>query len=96
MIQTSKDILFLILGLSILTISFFTCFFLYYLIRLIKKLYNAGRFIEEVSGRLNEIVKTTERKIKEITLLPLIAEGIRTVIDFLKERKKNKEKEEKK
>lgn len=91
MIQTTKDILFLILGISILVISFFLAIFLYYLVKLVKKLYNAGRFVEKISAKLNEITKTAEKKVKEITLLPLLSEAIRTAIEFLKERKKSKE-----
>jgi len=91
MIQTSKDILFLILGISILVISFFFSLLLYYLVKLVKKLYNTGKFVEKIGTRIDEIVKTAERKVKEITLLPLISEAIKTVIEFLKERKRSKE-----
>lgn len=96
MIQTSKDILFLVLGVSILAVSFFACLLFYYLVRLIKKLYNTGKFIEKVGNRINEITKTAERKVREITLLPLLSEAIRAVIEFLREKRKTKEKKEEK
>jgi hypothetical protein len=57
----------------------------------VKKLYNTGKFVEKIGTRIDEIVKTAERKVKEITLLPLISEAIKTVIEFLKERKRSKE-----
>ncbi|MFN3301806.1 MAG: hypothetical protein ACK413_02140 [Patescibacteria group bacterium] len=95
MIQSSKDILFLILGISILAVSFFICLLLYYLVKLVRKFYKTGKFLEKISEKINEIIETVGKKVKEITLIPLISEAIKTVIDFLKEKKKEKEKKEK-
>jgi len=94
MIETSKNILFLVLGIAILVISFFLCFFLYYLIRLVREFYKAGKLIRKVTQRADEISRTVKEKVKQFTLLPLLSEAIKAVIEFLKE--KRKEKEEKK
>jgi len=96
MIQTSKDILFLILGVSVLVVSFFFCFLFFYLIKVVKEFYKATKSVRKVTQRADEISKTVKEKVREFTLLPLLSEAIRTVIEFLKEKKKKKEEEKEK
>lgn len=94
MFQTSKDILFIALGIAILAISFFLCFFLYYLIRLVKEFYEAGRSIKKTFLRIDGISKNLKEKLKEFTLIPLLSEAIKAFIGFLKEKQRKKEEKE--
>lgn len=92
MIQTTKDILFLVLGISILVISFFFSLFLYYLIKVISGLNQSIKSIGKTTHRVEEITGTIKEKISAFSFMPLLAEGVKVAIDFLKEKKKKAKK----
>lgn len=96
MIQTSKDVLFLVLGLSILVVSFFISLLLYYLMKFFREFYKASRSFSKITDRANETAKIVKEKVQQFTLLPLLSEAIRAVIEFLKEKRGKKEKEKEK
>jgi cell shape-determining protein MreC len=99
MIQTSKDILFLVLGFSILLVSFFFALLLYYLIKMASGLSQSVKSIEKITNRAEEITKSLKEKVVNFTFMPLVAEAMKATIDFLREKKKKgkrvEEKEEK-
>lgn len=90
MIQTSKDVLFLVLGVSILVVSFFFSLLLYYLVRAVSELHRAAKSIGKITNRADEIAKNLKEKISSFSFMPLMAEAIKTVIDFLRDKKKEK------
>lgn len=92
MIQTSKDVLFLVLGVSILAISFFFSLFLYYLIRVVSEFSRTAKAIGRVGQHLEEVSKTIKERVGSFSLIPLVSEAIRLVIEFLREKREKKEK----
>lgn len=94
MIQTTKDILFLVLGFSILLVSFFFSLFLYYLIKMASGLNQSVQSISKMTTRVEEITKSIKEKITNFSFMPLLAEAMKTTIDFLKEKKKRGKKSE--
>jgi len=90
MIQTSKDVLFLILGVSIFVISFFFSLLLYYLIRVVSELSKTAKAIGRVGQRVDEVSKAIKEKIGGFSLMPLISEAIRLVIEFLRDKRGKK------
>jgi|GEM_PF-6664159 len=93
MIQTSKDILFLVLGISILVVSFFFSLLLYYLVKAVSEFHRAAKSIGKITNRVDEIAKSLKEKIGGFSFMPLMAEAIKTVIDFLRDKKRGKEQE---
>ncbi|MCX7778895.1 MAG: hypothetical protein N2259_01460 [Patescibacteria group bacterium] len=91
MIQTSKDVLFLVLGISILVVSFFLILLLYYLMKFFRECYKVSKSFSKITDRINETTKIVKEKGRQFTLLPLLSEAIRTIIEFLKEMKRKKE-----
>lgn len=91
MIQTSKDILFLVLGVSVLVISFFFSLLLYYLVKVVSELSKTAKAIGKVGHRVDEVSKAIKEKVTGFSLMPLISEAIRLVIEFLRERRGRKE-----
>jgi biopolymer transport protein ExbB/TolQ len=94
MLQTSKDFLFVTLGVAVLVISFFSCLLLYYLIRAAKEFYRVTASVKKIGERVDETAKTVKEKILSFSLLPLLSEAIKVGIDFLREKKKEKKDEE--
>jgi hypothetical protein len=92
MIQTTKDILFLVLGISILVISFFFSLFLYYLIKVVSGLNQSVKSLGKITNRADEIAKSLKEKITGFSFMPLLAEAVKTTIEFLKEKKKKSKK----
>lgn len=91
MIQTSKDILFLVLGVSVLVISFFFSLLLYYLIKVVSELSKAAKAIGRVGHRVDEVSKAIKEKVAGFSLMPLVSEAIRLVIEFLRDKRGKKE-----
>lgn len=98
MIESSKDLLFLILAISILALSVFICWVIYYLIVILKKINDLVEgFKEVVDGfkekliKLENIFNTLEEKISHsASYLPLLFKGLTELIDYIKKRKKRK------
>lgn len=96
MIQTSKDVLFIILGVSILIVSVFFSLLLYYLIRVVSEFSKAIKIIGKISQRADDLTKTIKEKVSGFSLVPLISEAIRLMIDFLRKKKDEKKSEKEK
>ena len=92
MIQTTKDILFLVLGVSILVVSFFFSLLLYYLVKAVSELHRAAKSVSKVTTKVDEIAKSVKEKISGFSFMPLMAEAIKTVIDFMRDKKKGSKK----
>lgn len=100
MIETSKDLLFLILGLSIFILTVFLCWAIYYVIVMLKAASEIIKTFKEVVNsfkeklsRLEKVINLIEEKVSHTaSYLPLVAQGVNELINFLKKRKTKKEK----
>ena len=100
MIETSKDLLFLVLAISIFILCAFICWAIFYIISILKKANDMVKgFKEVVDGikeklaRLENIFNTLEEKISHsASYLPLVAKGITELIGYFKKRKAKKSK----
>ena len=89
MLQTSQDILFLCLAVSIVAIAVFICLALYYLIRMLKRANDFTEGLNNYFEKFDEILETIKQKISlavpiGVTMSKLIIEAI----NLLKNRKK--------
>lgn len=97
-INNSKDLLYIIISISVLMLTIFSCWAFYYLARILQQMF---KVIKETRQRLNkfdELVKMITEKIERSTsYLPLIGQGIKKLVELIKnrsEKKKRSKKEE--
>lgn len=77
MFETSKDLFYIILSFCILWLTVFLCWFLFYLIRILKQ--------------TNDLMEDIKQKIEyALDHLGVIGEGIKKVISYVVEKRKEK------
>jgi predicted nucleic acid-binding Zn-ribbon protein len=97
MFETSKDILNLVLAFSIVGISVFICWFLYYIITSIKKLHDIFSLFQKALQSFNELVENAKKKLKNSsTHLKLIGMLVQKIVEEIKDRNEKRKKTNKK
>lgn len=98
MLDTSKDILNLILALCVACFTFFLCWGLYYMVMMLKKgneaLKELGALMTSVKEKIEKVerlIDTIEEKVTHsVSYLPLLFKGITELMDFFKKKKDKK------
>ncbi|MFC1662905.1 hypothetical protein ACFL04_01925 [Patescibacteria group bacterium] len=91
MFDTSKDVLFLVIALAVVILTFFTSWLLYYLVKILKKGYSAINQISEKIETLSSIVDTLKDKIEHsASAFTLLSKAINKLISSWQERRANK------
>ncbi|MFH1255255.1 MAG: hypothetical protein V1667_02185 [bacterium] len=95
-INDSRDLLNITIALSILLFTFFSCWAIYYLAKILQQFF---KVIKEVRDRLNkfdELMKVIKEKIDHsASYLFLIGEGVKKLVEAIKERSDKKKKSKK-
>ncbi len=95
-INGSKDLLNVIAALSILLFTFFSCWAIYYLAQILRQFF---KVMEEARDRLNkfdDLMKVIKEKINHsASYLFLIGEGVKKLVEAIKERSDKKKKSKK-
>ena len=90
MLDTSKDLLYLVISFCLIWITVFICWLLYYFIAIIggvkKIIKGVEDKIEKVDALLNLVKEKGEHS---ATYLGLLVEGIAKVVGYLKDKKNN-------
>ncbi|MEI6597107.1 MAG: hypothetical protein WCL13_02755, partial [bacterium] len=90
-INDSHDLLNIIIALSVMLFTIFSCWAIYYLARILQQFF---KVIKETRNRLNkfdELVKMVKEKIEHsASYLPLIMEGVKKLVELMKNRKEKK------
>jgi len=98
MFETSKDVLLWVLSLCLAFFTFFLCWTLYLMIKMLREGNKAITHIREKVDAASEVFQTIKDKIiNSATSLNVMASAVNRIIDFFKERKskkKSKSKEE--
>ena len=97
MLETSKDVLFIISAFSILWLTVFISFILYYIVRIFRI---AGKIInktENTISKIDDLVDFLKSKIgKSTSHLILLAELIKQGMNLIQDKKKGKKEKSKK
>ncbi|MDP2737108.1 MAG: hypothetical protein Q8O59_05035 [bacterium] len=92
-INDSKDLLYIIISVSVLLFTIFSCWAIYYLARILGQMF---KIIKEMRDRLNkfdELMKMVKEKIEHsASYLPLIMEGVKKLVELMKNRAEKKKK----
>ena len=96
LINDSHDLLNIVIALSVLLFTIFSCWAIYYLARILQQMF---KVIKETRDRLNkfdELVKMVKEKIEHsASYLPLIMEGVKKLVELMKNRAEKKKRSKK-
>ena len=93
MFETSKDFLNIAIGAGVIGVVFFTCFAIYYLARILSQVFKITKEMRERIHKIDEVIKALKEKIEHSTsYLLLIGEGVKKLVEVIKEHSDNKEK----
>jgi len=96
MLETSKDLLFIVLAICIFGLTVFICWAIYYLVMILKQANQIIADFREKIKKIDETLALIKEKIEHSTsYLGLLVEGIRQMLVFLREKKEKRAKKEK-
>ena len=97
MLETSKDILNIIIALSIFGLAFFICWSVFYLAMMLRQIFKIIKEMRDRTHKIDEIIKLIKKKIEHSTSsLTLIGEGVKKLVEVVKERAEKREEKKKK
>ncbi len=89
MIESTKDILFLVLAFCILWFTTFVCWLLYYFIVVMRDVKNLVHGVKKSVERIEELAATLKEKVEAgASYFAVFAEIMRTAVGFAMEKKK--------
>jgi biopolymer transport protein ExbB/TolQ len=92
-IQSSKDILNLVIAFSVLLVATFFAWFIYYLAMIMRQLYIIFKETREKIEKVNKAVKDFKEKFEHsASYVSLISEGIKKISEVVKEHSEKKKK----
>ena len=93
MFETSKDILNLVLAISVVGITVFICWLLYYIIASIRKLHDVVNLFQKTLNSANEVVENVKKRLKSSsTHLKLIGMLVQKVAEEVRNKNKSRKK----
>lgn len=92
MIETSKDLLYIVIAFCVLWFTIFLCWVLYYFAMILRQ---ANNMIKEWRERISKIEKFFHAVKGKFENIGMILEGARKVIDYIKDREEKKSKKKK-
>ncbi len=97
MLETSKDVLNIVLAVSVFGVAFFISWSLYYLVMVMRQLFKTVESIKDKLDKVDEAITAFKNKIESSSsYLLLLGEGVKKLVDVMKSREKRREKEDKK
>ncbi len=96
MLETSRDVLNLVLALAVAALAFFTSWAIYYLVMILRQGFKAAREIKSTVNRIDKTVKIFRDKIEHsASYLLLIGEGLKKLVEVIAEKNDKDKKSEK-
>ncbi len=95
-INESKDLLYIVISISVLLFTIFSCWALYYFARILQQMFRAIKETRDRLTKLDELFCSLKEKIEHsASYLFLIGEGVKKLVELMRDRgeKKKKKKE---
>lgn len=91
LIETSKDLLFVVIAFCILWVTIFICWILYYLIMTTKRVHDTVKATKEKVDKVGEILELAKNKIESgASYVGAVVEAIVKLTDYFKKKKGKK------
>jgi hypothetical protein len=88
MLDTSKDLLFIVLAICAIFFTTFACWLLYYFIAIVKDVYQLTNGIKKKIDLLDDILKTLKEKISSTaSYVGLIFNSVEKIVDYFQKKK---------
>ncbi|MFH1838484.1 MAG: hypothetical protein ABH808_03260 [Candidatus Kuenenbacteria bacterium] len=95
MIQTSQDLLFIVLAFCALWLTILLCWGLYYLVLMLKNTYGITKKVNQKIEAFGELIEILKGKVSSMSaFLTLFSHGLSVLINHLKEKREAREEEE--
>ena len=92
MLESSKDLLFIVLAVCAIAFTTFACWLLYYLVAIVKDTYSMTKSLKKKVELIDEILKTIKEKINSTaSYIGLIFSGLEKIVDYVQRRKTSPE-----
>ena len=96
MLETSKDLLYIIISFSILWLTVFLCWMIYYVAMLLRQAYDLTRTFREKLEKVDALVDFAKSKLdRSSSHMALMAEGVGQLVKYLVDKKTTKNKKKK-
>jgi len=96
MLETREDLLNITIDISVAGFTFFVCWAIFYLIMILRQGFKAVKEGREWIGKVDNLLVTLKEKIEHSTsYLMLIGEGVKKLVEVIKEHSEKKEKKKK-
>ncbi len=97
MFETSKDLLNIVIAFCILWLSIFVAWFIYYLAMIMRQAFHIIKEMRDRMHKVDEVIKSIKEKIEHSTsYLALIGEGVKKLVEVIKEHTEKDRKKKKK
>ena len=97
-VNDSKDLLYIVISISVLMFTIFSCWAIYYLARILQQTFRVVKETRDRLSKLDELFSAFKEKIEHsASYLFLIGEGVKKLVEIMKvrtEKKKRSKKEE--
>ena len=91
-----EDLLNIAIGVGILGVAIFICFAIYYFGRILEQAFKITKEMRERIHRVDELIKSLKEKIEHSTsYLLLIGEGVKKLVEVIKDHTEKKDKKNK-
>lgn len=92
MLETSRDFLNIALGISIFTLLALLSWAVYYLVQILRQVFKIFKEARDKINKIDDLLETLKNKIEHSTShIVLIAEGMKKLVEVIKERTVKKE-----
>jgi len=93
MFQTSLDILWLTIAACVALLTLFSCWGIFYIVQIIRRSSKMFKGVEQMIENVNEVIKTTKEKIEHsAAYISVLGEGLKKVMEIIKENSGEKKK----
>ena len=97
MLDTSKDLLNIAIAIAVIGLTAFVCWTIYYLARILQQVFKTVKEMRGWIAKVDDLIKTMKEKIEHSTsYLLLIGEGVKKLVEVIKDRTGDKKDEGKK
>ncbi len=92
MLETSKDILNIVLAISVFGISFFIAWSLYYLVMILRQAFKAVKELKARMDKIDETITAFKNKIESSSsYLLFLGEGVKKLVEVMRSRESRKD-----
>jgi predicted PurR-regulated permease PerM len=93
MLETSSDLLNIVIAFCVLWLTVFICWFLYYIVTTIKRVSETADQLAKMAGNVNDFFQEAKTRLHSATsYLPLIVEGVKHATEYFRDKQSSKTK----